>query len=34
LLNIELVREIPESLKPRKIEINGDNVQLLQREAA
>jgi molecular chaperone IbpA len=36
LLNIELVREIPEALKPRKIEIgNTDNVQLLQqREAA
>jgi molecular chaperone IbpA len=34
LLNIELVRVIPESLKPRKIEIDGDNVQLLQREAA
>jgi hypothetical protein len=25
---------IPESLKPRKIEIGGDNVQLLQAEAA
>jgi molecular chaperone IbpA len=34
LLNIELVRVIPESLKPRKIEIDGDNVQLLQSEAA
>ncbi|WP_194721952.1 Hsp20 family protein [Noviherbaspirillum malthae] len=34
LLNIELVRVIPESLKPRKIEIGGDNVQLLQAEAA
>jgi len=34
LLNIELVRVVPESLKPRKIEIGGDNVQLLQAEAA
>jgi len=34
LLNIELVREIPEALKPRKIAIDGDNVQLLQRQAA
>ncbi|SNS55472.1 molecular chaperone IbpA [Noviherbaspirillum humi] len=34
LLNIELVREVPEALKPRKIEIGGDNVQLLEREAA
>lgn len=34
LLNIELVRVIPESLKPRRIEIGGDNVQLLQTEAA
>jgi molecular chaperone IbpA len=35
LLNIELVREIPEALKPRKIAIDsGDNVQMLQREAA
>lgn len=35
LLNIELVREIPEALKPRRIEIgNTDNVQLLQRDAA
>ncbi|MGH8807343.1 MAG: Hsp20 family protein [Noviherbaspirillum sp.] len=35
LLNIELVREIPEALKPRKISIDsGDNVQLLQRQAA
>ncbi len=35
LLNIELVREIPETLKPRKISINGsDNVQFLDRHAA
>lgn len=34
LLNIELVREVPEALKPRKIAIDGDNVQLLQRQAA
>ncbi|HEV2612071.1 MAG TPA: Hsp20 family protein [Noviherbaspirillum sp.] len=34
LLNIELAREIPEALKPRKIEINGDNVQFLERQAA
>jgi len=34
LLNIELVREIPEELKPRRIAIDGDNVQLLQRQAA
>jgi molecular chaperone IbpA len=35
LLNIELVREVPEALKPRKIAIDGgDNVQMLQRQAA
>ena len=35
LLNIELVREIPETLKPRKIAIDGiDNVQLMERKAA
>jgi len=34
LLNIELVREVPEALKPRKIEINGDNIHRLQRDAA
>lgn len=35
LLNIELVREIPEALKPRKIQIDGgDKVQLIEREAA
>jgi molecular chaperone IbpA len=34
LLNIELVREIPEALKARKIEINGDNIHRLARQAA
>ena len=36
LLNIELAREIPEALKPRKIAIDvaGDNVQALERKAA
>jgi molecular chaperone IbpA len=35
LLSIELVREVPEALKPRKIAIDtGDNVQLLERQAA
>ncbi|WP_034299099.1 Hsp20 family protein [Herbaspirillum sp. RV1423] len=34
LLNIELVREVPEALKPRKIEINSDNVHRLERNAA
>jgi molecular chaperone IbpA len=34
LLNIELVREIPEALKARKIEINGDNMHRLVRQAA
>ncbi len=35
LLNIELVREIPETLKPRKVAIGGgDTVQVLEREAA
>ena len=36
MLTIELVREVPEALKPRKIVINGgDNVQALeQRQAA
>ena len=35
LLNIELAREIPEALKPRKIAINGgENVQRLERQAA
>ena len=35
LLNIELAREIPETLKPRKVAIDGgDNVQVLERKAA
>jgi molecular chaperone IbpA len=37
LLNIDLVREVPEALKPRKIAIDGGaNVQLVeqQRQAA
>jgi molecular chaperone IbpA len=35
LLNIKLVREVPEAYKPRKIEINGaENVQLISRQAA
>lgn len=35
LLNIELVREIPEAMKPRKVNIDdGANVQLLERRAA
>ncbi len=32
LLGIDLVREIPEAMKPRRISINGDNVQVLARE--
>ncbi|WP_293778648.1 Hsp20 family protein [uncultured Oxalicibacterium sp.] len=36
LLNIELKREIPEALKPRKIAIDGvaDNVHALEQKAA
>lgn len=34
LLNIELVREVPEAKKPRKISINGDVTQLIERQAA
>jgi len=35
LLNIDLVREIPEEMKPRKIEIGGDDkVQLIDDKAA
>ena len=35
LLNIELVREVPEALKPRKIAIDGgDNVRMIERQAA
>lgn len=35
MLNIELAREIPEALKPRKIDIaSGDQVELLPEKAA
>ncbi len=35
LLGIDLVREVPETLKPRRIVINGgDNVQVLDRKIA
>lgn len=35
LLSIELARELPEALKPRKVAIDGDStVQLLDRQAA
>ncbi|MCB1915254.1 MAG: Hsp20 family protein [Rhodocyclaceae bacterium] len=35
LLNIELVREVPEAMKPRRIEIGASHgVDLLDREAA
>jgi molecular chaperone IbpA len=36
LLNIELVREVPEALKPRKIAIDGvaGNMQMLEQKAA
>ncbi len=35
LLNIELVREVPEAMKPRRVSIGGgDNVKVLDREAA
>ncbi|QAU35463.1 Hsp20 family protein [Janthinobacterium sp. 17J80-10] len=34
LLNIELAREIPETLKARKVAIGGDTVQALERQAA
>jgi len=34
LLNIELKREVPEALKPRKISIGDENVHLLERHVA
>lgn len=34
LLSIELAREIPEAMKPRKVAIGGDHVQALARQAA
>lgn len=33
LLNIDLVREVPEALKSRKIAIDGDNVRQLEKAA-
>jgi molecular chaperone IbpA len=32
MLSIDLVREIPEEMKPRRIEIGGEKVQRLERE--
>ncbi|HEY4317933.1 MAG TPA: Hsp20 family protein [Herbaspirillum sp.] len=34
MLNVDLVREVPEALKPRKIAINAENVHRLERAAA
>lgn len=34
LLHIELIREIPEAHKPRKILIDADNLQLVESQAA
>lgn len=34
LLHVELVREVPEAMKPRKIAIEGDRAALLQQDAA
>jgi molecular chaperone IbpA len=34
LLSIELVREIPEAMKPRKIEINGGSLRSIEGEPA
>jgi molecular chaperone IbpA len=34
MLNIDLVREVPEAFKPRKIVIDGENVHRLERTAA
>jgi molecular chaperone IbpA len=35
LLSIDLVREVPEAMKPRRISINGgDNVRMLDQKAA
>ena len=34
LLKIELVREIPEAMKPRRIAINGSNVHQLEAKVA
>jgi molecular chaperone IbpA len=34
LLKIELVREVPEAMKPRRIPIGGSNVQQIEAKAA
>ena len=34
LLKIELVREVPEAMKPRRIAINGNNVHQIEAKAA
>jgi molecular chaperone IbpA len=34
LLTIDLKQELPEALKPRKVEINASNVRPLERKAA
>lgn len=34
LLNIELIREVPEAYKPRRILIDEENLQLVVRQAA
>ncbi len=34
LLHIDLVREVPEALKPRKIAIKGDNPKVIEQKAA
>jgi len=34
LLKIELVREIPEAMKPRRIAINSSNIHQLEPKAA
>jgi molecular chaperone IbpA len=34
LLQIDLVRELPEAMKPRRIQINGDKQQVLEQKKA
>ena len=34
ILNVDLVREVPESLKPRKIAIDGGEAKVLEQKAA
>ena len=34
LLKIDLMREIPEAMKPRRIAINGNNVQTIEQKKA